>query len=105
VEALLFDNILLLLPLLLMPLQRPIVVLLLMSSSCIDEWCSMESRMEKITTFSPSLRTPTSRAAHRAVYEGHGVTMGCWDEWCSMESSMERLGSAVAAVLIHSIYV
>ena len=63
------DNILLLLLLLLLlPLQRPIVVLLPLSSSCIDEWCNMESRMEKIITFSPSLRTATSRAAHRAVH-------------------------------------
>jgi len=74
-EALLFDNILLLLPLLLMLLQRPIVVLLLLSSSCIDEWCSMESRIEKNITFPPSLRTPTSLAAHRAVHGGHGATM------------------------------
>ena len=99
VEALLFDNILLLLPLLLLPLQRPIVVFLPLSSSCIDEWCSMESSMEKLTTFSPSLRTPTSRADHKTVHRGHGATMGGWDEWCSVESSMERLRSAVAAVL------
>jgi hypothetical protein len=47
VEALLLDNILLLLPMLLLPLQRPIVVILPLSSSCIDEWCSMESSMDR----------------------------------------------------------
>ena len=38
--------------------------------------------MEKITTFSPSFRTLTSRAA---LHGGHGATMGCWDEWCSVD--------------------
>ena len=38
------------------------------------------------SSFSPSLRTPTSRAAHRAVHRGHGATMGGWDERCSRVS-------------------
>ena len=48
VQALLFDNILLLLQLLLRPLQRPIVVLLPLSSSCIDEWWKFLSFIEQI---------------------------------------------------------
>jgi len=35
------------------------------------------------STFSPSFRTPTSRAARRAVHGGHGATIGVLDKWCS----------------------
>jgi len=34
------------------------------------------------STFSPSLRTPTSRAAHMTVHGGYDTTMGGRDKWC-----------------------